>query len=144
MKKLQGILLIDDDDTNNFLNNRLLSRMDVTDQIREFRNGKQAFDYLYAISQGIVDASSPEYVKPSLILLDINMPVMDGFEFLQMFQKLDPEFTKDIVLAILTTSEHKQDTERAAASNIAYLTKPLTTEKMEGVLQTYFPAEQQQ
>ncbi|QHL87561.1 response regulator [Nibribacter ruber] len=139
MKKLQGILLIDDDDTNNFLNNRLLSRLEIADQIREFRNGKQAFDYLYAISQGIVDASSAEYVKPSLILLDINMPVMDGFEFLQMFEKLDPAFRADIVLALLTTSEHKQDTERAAASNITYLTKPLTTEKVEELLNQHFP-----
>ncbi|MBA9076687.1 MULTISPECIES: response regulator [Rufibacter] len=139
MKKLKGILLIDDDDTNNFLNNRLLSRMELTDRIKEFRNGKQAFDYLYNISQGHYDASAPEYFKPSLILLDINMPVMDGFEFLELFNRLNEDFRRDVVLALLTTSEHSQDTERASASGVAYLTKPLTAEKVQELLETYFP-----
>ncbi|WP_207435230.1 response regulator [Sabulibacter ruber] len=139
MKKLKGILLIDDDDTNNFLNHRLLTRMQVAEKIREFRNGKQAFDYLYNISQGHYDTASSEYFKPALILLDINMPVMDGFEFLSLFEKLDESFRKDVVLALLTTSEHSQDTERAAASSIAYLTKPLTTEKVQGLLEEHFP-----
>ncbi|WP_192821972.1 response regulator [Rufibacter sp. LB8] len=138
MKKIEGILLIDDDDTNNFLNNRLLSRMQLTDRIKEFRNGKQAFDYLYNISTGHYDASNPEYFKPALVLLDINMPVMDGFEFIELFERLDAEFRKDVVLALLTTSEHNQDTERAAASNIAYLTKPLTSEKVQSLLEQYF------
>ncbi|MFB9863640.1 response regulator [Rufibacter immobilis] len=138
MKKLEGILLIDDDDTNNFLNNRLLTRMQVTEKIREFRNGKQAFDYLYSVSQNHYDTNAPEYFKPALILLDINMPVMDGFEFLALFEKLNEDFRKDVVLALLTTSEHNQDTERAAASNIAYLTKPLTTEKVQQLLDMYF------
>ncbi|WP_205504158.1 response regulator [Rufibacter psychrotolerans] len=143
MKKLRGILLIDDDDTNNFLNHRLLTRMQVSEKIREFRNGKQAFDYLYSVSQGHYDAASSEYFKPALILLDINMPVMDGFEFLSLFEKLNEDFRKDVVLALLTTSEHSQDTERAAASKIAYLTKPLTTEKVQGLLDTYFPQVQE-
>ncbi|MGV3538392.1 MAG: response regulator [Rufibacter sp.] len=140
MKKLEGILLVDDDDTNNFLNNRLLSRMQLAGKIREFRNGKQAFDYLYNISQGHYDASVPEYFKPSLILLDINMPVMDGFEFLELFHQLPEAFRKDIVLALLTTSEHGQDTARAAMSKVAYLTKPLTAEKVQTLVEEYFPA----
>ncbi|WP_181308700.1 response regulator [Rufibacter sp. XAAS-G3-1] len=141
MRKLKGIMLIDDDDTNNFLNQRLLNRMEITDKIREFRNGKQAFDYLYNISAEHYDPSSPDYFKPSLILLDINMPVMNGFEFLSLFEKLNAGFRKDIVLALLSTSEHSQDTERAAASNIAYLTKPLTTQKMQDLLDAYFQEE---
>ncbi|GGK62812.1 response regulator [Rufibacter glacialis] len=139
MKKLRGILLIDDDDTNNFLNHRLLNRMQITDRIKEFRNGKQAFDYLYNISEGHVDLSNPEYFKPSLILLDINMPVMDGFEFLALFEKLDAKFLEDVVLALLTTSEHGQDTERAAASGIPYLIKPLTAEKVQELLERHVP-----
>ncbi|KAA3439716.1 response regulator [Rufibacter hautae] len=139
MKKLKGIMLIDDDDTNNFLNQRLLSRMQITDKIKEFRNGKHALDYLHHLSEGDMDAASAEYFKPSLILLDINMPVMNGFEFLGMFEKLDPEFRQDMVLALLSTSEHSQDTERAAAKNIAYLTKPLTAQKVQSLLDNYFP-----
>ncbi|MBC3538905.1 response regulator [Rufibacter sediminis] len=138
MKKLKGIMLIDDDDTNNFLNQRLLNRMQITEKIKEFRNGKQAFDFLYNISAGHYEVTSPEYFKPALILLDINMPVMNGFEFLSLFEKLDADFRKDIVLALLSTSEHSQDTERAAASKIAYITKPLTTQKVQDLLDAHF------
>jgi CheY-like chemotaxis protein len=141
MKKLRGILLIDDDDTNNFLNHRLLSRMKVTDHIKDFRNGKQALEYLSSLNQENTGVINPEDFKPALILVDINMPVMDGFEFLAQFDKMDPAFREDVVLALLTTSEHSQDTERAAASNVTYLTKPLTTEKVQELLSRYFPEE---
>lgn len=138
MKKLSGVLLIDDDDTTNFLNQRLLDRMKVTDHVRTFVNGKQAFDYLYNVSNNNYEKENNEYFKPELIFLDINMPVMDGFEMLELYERLDANFRKNIIMAVLTTSTHPQDTSSSKRYNAEYLTKPLTTEKVNALLKKHF------
>ncbi|MDX5421736.1 MAG: response regulator [Hymenobacteraceae bacterium] len=138
MRKLSGVLLIDDDDTTNFLNQRLLDRMQVTENIRTFVNGKQAFDYLYNVSNNNYEADSRDYFKPELIFLDINMPVMDGFEMLDLYERLDPEFRKRIIMAVLTTSTHPQDTASSKKYAAEYLTKPLTADKVNALLEKHF------
>jgi CheY-like chemotaxis protein len=139
MKKLSGILLIDDDETTNFLNQRLLDRMKLTEHVHTFVNGKQAFDYLYNVSNNNYDKNSRDYFKPELIFLDINMPVMDGFEMLDLYERLSPDFRKGIVMVVLTTSTHQQDTEAIKKYDAEYITKPLNAEKVEKLLQKYFP-----
>ncbi|MEJ8803091.1 response regulator [Pontibacter sp. H249] len=138
MKKLSGVLLIDDDETTNFLNRRLLEKLEVTDNIRSFVNGKQAFDYLYNISNQNYDLTNRDYFQPELIFLDINMPVMDGFEMLDLYERLDPEFRKNIVMAVLTSSTHPQDTETSKRYAAEYLTKPLSIEKVKNLLDKHF------
>ena len=137
-RKLTGVLLIDDDDTTNFLNQRLLDRMKATDHIRTFVNGKQAFDYLYNVSNNNYEAESQNYFKPELIFLDINMPVMDGFEMLDLYERLSPDFRKNISMVVLTTSTHPQDTANSRKYNAEYLTKPLTEEKVNDLLRKHF------
>lgn len=135
MKKLRSILLVDDNDTSNFLNERLLKRMAITDEIKVLSNGKTAFDYLDRLSR---TAGSNHETKPELILLDINMPVVDGFEFLELYNNLDEQFRSDILVAILSTSNHPQDTNRASDFNAYYITKPLTIEKVEALLSMHY------
>ncbi|MCJ8167274.1 response regulator [Pontibacter sp. E15-1] len=137
MKKLTGVLLIDDDDTTNFLNQRLLDRMKVTDHVRTFVNGKQAFDYLYNVSNNNYEVDNQDYFKPELIFLDINMPVMDGFEMLDLYERLDADFRKNIIMAVLTTSTHQQDTANSKKYKAEYLTKPLTIEKVNALLEKH-------
>jgi len=139
MKKLSGILLIDDDETTNFLNQRLLDRMKLTDHVHTFVNGKQAFDYLYNVSNNNYDPNSVDYFKPELIFLDINMPVMDGFELLDLYERLSPDFRKGILMVVLTTSTHTQDTEAVKRYDAEYITKPLNAEKLDKLLQKHFP-----
>jgi len=135
MKTLRSIMLVDDNDTSNFLNERLLKRMAITGQIKILSNGKQAFDYLEQLcNQFNPDAD----VKPELILLDINMPVLDGFEFLELYQTLDEQFRQDILVAILSTSNHPQDTSKANEFNAYYIIKPLTIEKVETLLARHY------
>ncbi|MBC5993670.1 response regulator [Pontibacter cellulosilyticus] len=138
MRKLTGVLLIDDDETTNFLNRRLLERLGVTENIRTFVNGKQAFDYLYNISNNNYDTTNKDYFQPQLIFLDINMPVMDGFEMLDLYERLNADFRKNIVMAVLTSSTHPQDTETSKKYAAEYLTKPLSTEKVSNLLNKYF------
>lgn len=142
MKKISGILLIDDDETTNFLNQRLLDRLQITDHIHTFVNGKQAFDYLYNVSNNNYEKESPEYFKPELIFLDINMPVMDGFELLDLYERLNPEFRKGIVMVVLTTSTHPQDTDAVDKYAAEYVTKPLNADKLNKLLLKYFPSKQ--
>lgn len=140
MRNLRGILLIDDNDTSNFLNERLLKRMNLTRQITIMSNGKQAYEYLENMSrQQLGPAES--LVKPELILLDINMPVLDGFEFLELYQGLAEEFRRDILVTILSTSSHPQDTGKASDYQVYYMTKPLTIEKVEALLDIYYRAQ---
>ncbi|MHA6246978.1 response regulator [Pontibacter sp. CAU 1760] len=138
MKKLSGVLLIDDDDTTNFLNQRLLDRMNVTSHIRTFVNGKQAFDYLYNVSNNHYEPENKDYFKPELIFLDINMPVMDGFEMLDLYERLNADFRKNITMAVLTTSTHPQDTTNSQKYKAQYLTKPLTVEKVNALLEKHY------
>ena len=133
MRKLRGILLVDDNETSNFLNERLLKRMALTDNIIILNNGKQALEYMEELSR------QPATLKPELVLLDINMPVLDGFEFLELFNQFDEQFREDILISILSTSNHPQDTGKATRFNAHYLTKPLTTEKIENLLAAHYP-----
>ncbi|UOQ69524.1 response regulator [Hymenobacter volaticus] len=77
---------------------------------------------------------------PALILLDLNMPVMNGLEFLEAYEQLDWLQRQAIVVVVLTTSGNPQDLARVQLLPIAgTLTKPLTEAKVRDLLQTHFP-----
>lgn len=96
MNKLSCILLVDDDQTTNFTNQLLLEDLELTDKILVAHNGKEAIEV-------IKQACADEYC-PQLILLDINMPVMNGFEFLEAYERLDLAHKQSVVIVMLTTS----------------------------------------
>ena len=133
MTAIRCTLLVDDDPTTNYLNRKLLQRLAVTAQVREALNGREALDLL-ATSCTTPDAPA----CPALIFLDLNMPVMGGFEFLETYQQL-PLAQPPIVIIMLTTSLHPTDVERAGQLPVAgFLTKPLTEEKVAQVLHEHF------
>ncbi|WBA41807.1 response regulator [Hymenobacter canadensis] len=134
-KKLRSVVLIDDNETTIFLNNRLLTRLEVADNILTFSRAEQAFEALW----GPETAGAPAHDVPELVFVDLKMPGMDGFEFLQRFNALPETERQKTVLTVLTTSMHAADTARVAQyPNIEYLSKPLTEEKMEKLLKKRF------
>ncbi|WP_035564055.1 response regulator [Hymenobacter sp. IS2118] len=131
---LNHIVLVDDNETTSFLNNRLLGRLAVAEQVSTFSRADEAFETLWgdAITDGQASA-------PDLVFVDLKMPGVSGFEFLELYNALPQPVQDKTVMAVLTTSMHSADTARVAQyPNVEYLTKPLTEEKMRKLLQKRF------
>lgn len=134
-RKLRNVVLVDDNETTSFLNNRLLSRLNVADQVHTFSKADQAFQFLW----GEDPASNPTKDVPELVFVDLKMPGMDGFEFLKLYNELPASSREKTVMAVLTTSMHAADTARVAQyEGVEYLAKPLTEEKMQKLLEKRF------
>ncbi len=131
MKKINKILLVDDDSTSNFLTQMILEDLQVTNSIVVKKNGQEALDY---INGNCMQGGNG---CPELIFLDINMPIMDGFELLdelQRLQKLKDDGTHTTIV-LLTTSNNPKDIEKSKSYNITYyIEKPLTEESIKNVL----------
>jgi CheY-like chemotaxis protein len=132
MRKIKTVLLIDDDSINNFINARLIKKCAISEDVRVASNGKEAILYLKeCFAKGLP--------CPELILLDINMPVMDGFEFLTAFENLYFINKPKVVIIMLTTSSNPKDLEKMSEANIAgFLNKPLTEAMVKGVMEKNF------
>jgi CheY-like chemotaxis protein len=138
MTAISCTLLVDDDDTTNFLNQALLRRMAVTDTVLVAGNGQEALNLLRAHC-----ASVASLTCPALILLDMKMPLMNGFEFLQAYTQRPPTENPAVIIIMLTTSLNPKDVEQMQGLPIAgYLTKPLTRDKINQLLQEHFSSDQ--
>jgi CheY-like chemotaxis protein len=134
MPPLASVLLVDDDPTTNFLNKLLLTRMGVAEQVFVAENGEQALRTLDQTCSASATAACPR-----LILLDMNMPVLNGLAFLEAYVQMPLAHQQAIVIVMLTTSLHPVDLARAEALPIAgFLNKPLTKEKVTALLQQHF------
>lgn len=122
----KNVLLVDDDSIFHLLGTKALHRAGIADtRIHKALNGKQALELL----------KNPAIPRPNVILLDLNMPVMNGFEFLEAFNKLGPAERDDTKIVIVTSSESDSDIRKAKALGAAeYLTKPLEDQKLSAVL----------
>jgi CheY-like chemotaxis protein len=130
MKTLRNILLVEDDQITNYINKRLIKKVDSSFGIHITQNGLEGLSF---IKQSIDQSKN----IPDLIFLDLNMPVLDGFEFLQDFQKLP--LKEKVIVVILTTSEHIKDIDKLLESgNSDIIAKPLTEEKFITIVDKYF------
>lgn len=119
-------LLIDDDKVINYYNQKVINKHSNFGEVISVNSGKNGLTYL-------LDAIKGEAIKPNLIFLDINMPAMNGWEFIEEFKKLDPVFTEDIKIVLLTTSNNPEDFERSKQIELVseYINKPLSKEILE-------------
>ncbi|MRI00348.1 response regulator [Kriegella sp. EG-1] len=132
---LKTVLLIDDDEATNFIHRMVIKNMNCTENIIIKENGIEALTYLTTAVDG-------KYPQPDLIFLDINMPAMDGWEFLEEYKNLDENQLAKTVIVMLTTSLNPDDRNRANEINgiSGFMSKPLTEELLEELLKKHFIA----
>lgn len=127
MIQFDVIFLVDDDPINNLINKRLLGKVGISDKIIEFLEGEEALTQIEILP-------SEHQV---LIFLDINMPVLNGWEFLEKYIQIFPNRQDKIV--ILSSSIDYQDRQKAREYQIVsgFLEKPLTLDKIYSQLEKY-------
>lgn len=131
-------MLIDDDETTNYINKLTITRTGIADELLVSLNGKAALDLIQQRCEQ--SEACGESCVPKLILLDINMPILDGFGFLDALGKLKAMKEHEVVIAVLTTSLNPRDMERVRAAGVTeLLNKPLTREALLHLVDKYFP-----
>lgn len=138
MKKINCILLVDDNTADNVYHKIIITEADVCNYIQMVTSGREALDYLIKAAEPNQSESFP---KPNIIYLDINMPRMNGFEFLEHYQKLDVKFKSEIKIIVLSTSMNPDDQKKSIAIKEVseFQNKPLTVEMVHATIEKYFP-----
>lgn len=129
MKKLNAVMLIDDNEIDNLINQKMIESIDMSDNIFIHSGAKSALEYLRNIEK--IKNGAPQFL-PELIFLDIDMPIMDGFQFIDEFEKLSNE-TKDYCkIIMLTSSLDPKDISKSKKNKfiLKYLNKPLTQDSL--------------
>ncbi len=125
-KALDLVMLIDDNDTDNFISRRIIEITNFSKQVEIKSSGKSALEYLEE------HKNNPEKL-PDYIFLDINMPIVDGFVFLYEFEKFSANLKNKCKVIILSSSDNKRDIDKIVNNEnvIKFITKPLTEEALE-------------
>ncbi|GAA5043856.1 response regulator [Marivirga lumbricoides] len=134
---LRCILLIDDDLATNFLHQDVIKSTGVKAHIQVCHDGQEALDYLNCEGEF---SNEPFFPQPGIIFLDINMPGMNGWEFLEVYEKMPSDRKAEIVVAMLTTSLNLDDHDKAEKTEGVkkYLSKPLKKEYLEELIEKNF------
>lgn len=125
MTTLKTLTIVDDDDIFVFLTTKIIEQTNLVDLINVFGNGLDAINFLKE-NKNNVDA------LPDIILLDLSMPIMNGWQFLEKYNKLNPTIGKKITIYICSSSISPDDITRAKTiSEVSdYIIKPITKDKL--------------
>ena len=123
-------MLIDDNPNDNFFHERIISRVNCAETILIKETALEALSCIVK-----------KEAKPELIFLDVNMPAMTGWEFLEEYNRLEADLHCRVVVVMLTSSTETEDKIKAASMDIVadFQTKPLTKPKLQEVLDKHFP-----
>ena len=123
-KKYRTVMLIDDNEIDNLINQKIIEAAAVTENIYTHTGAKSAIEFL----KNMEKLEMADQVLPDVIFLDIDMPLMDGFQFLDEFEKLTNIAKKKCKIVMLTSSINPQDFNRSKKyENVRlYLNKPLS------------------
>lgn len=120
--KINSILLVDDDEASNFLHSIFINKLDMEIEVNSAINGQQALDY-------ILNKGADKLGLPCMVMLDLRMPIMDGWEFMQRYEDQVPQSLKDqLMIVLVTISDNSTDKERATNNPhiIDFAQKPLS------------------
>lgn len=125
MTTLKNLTIVDDDDIFVFLTTKIIEQTNLVDLIKVFGNGLDAINFLKE-NKNNVDA------LPDIILLDLSMPIMNGWQFLEKYNKLNPTIGKKITIYICSSSISPDDITRAKTiSEVSdFIIKPITKDKL--------------
>ena len=131
--KVMCIMLVDDNYHDNFFHEREIKKNNLATIVITKNTGMAALEYLKSKKEN-------KGMQPDLIFLDINMPGMNGWEFLKEYNRLDKKLQSKVIIIMLTTSDHPDDESKAKTWSFVsdYIIKPLTKEKMTDVIKRYF------
>jgi len=134
--KLKTVLLIDDSDYDNLFHERVIRKSELVENVIIKTSGKEALDYL-------IENQKQSKENPDIIFLDINMPGMNGWEFLEQYQKLEESGKSKVVLIMLTSSDNPNDIAKSKEypEITDYKIKPLSSPVLEEVIERYFREE---
>jgi len=125
-------MLIDDSEIDNFINMKMMEGCGFADRVYVHTNGRSAMELLKNIERmGEKDVS----LFPDVIFLDLNMPIMDGYQFVDEFEKMPAALTSKTKIVVLTTSLNPSDQEKSQKypQIVKYINKPLTCELIESI-----------
>ncbi|MFL9845555.1 response regulator [Flavobacterium rhizosphaerae] len=131
---LNCIMLVDDNKTDNFFHERVIRKYNAATNVIAKESAQEALDHLKN------KKNNESCTHPDLIFLDINMPGMNGWEFMEHYRELDSELQSEMVVVMLTTSQNPDDKATALSQGgiIDFKTKPLSKEILDEVLQSFY------
>ena len=136
MKKLNSILLIDDDHASNFLHKMIIQRTNCVEHIKVCISAQKGLDYL-------INKDDPDYQIPDIIFLDINMLGMNGWEFLEEYKLLSDDLKAKIIIVMLSSTINPDDVLKANESELVneFVNKPLTRETLLHLIKVFYNLE---
>lgn len=137
-KKLKCILLVEDNEFTNIYNQKLLLNLNITENIYVMESGEEALDFINR--KGKYNSEKIKYPDPEIIFLDINMPGINGWEFIEEYKKLNNGNSSRAQIVMLTTSPNPDDEQKAKHINeiIAFKRKPLAQNVIIDILKEHF------
>lgn len=131
MNKIDTTCIIDDDPIFVYGTKRVMKEVDFTEKIVVYNNGQDAID-------GLTETINNGDNIPPVVFLDLNMPIMNGWEFLEEFNKLPEEAIAGVTIYIVSSSIDPRDLEKVKQFNVVnnYIVKPVTPKDLEAIMQT--------
>lgn len=131
---LKSILLVDDDEASNFLHSIFINKLELGVDVNAALNGQEALDF-------ILDKGVDKLAMPCMVMLDLRMPVVDGWKFMEMYEEQVPQELKEqIVIVLVTISDNVDDKAKAIANPYIadFSQKPLSDSTFRKLINKYF------
>ncbi|QRM89809.1 response regulator [Lacinutrix sp. WUR7] len=129
MSKNYSFCIVDDDDVYQFTIKKTINSLNIAKNIMAFSDGEEALNFM-------IENLHNDEELPDVILLDINMPIMDGFQFMEEYIKIKPKLDKKITIYMISSSVDASDVERAnKISEVSdYIIKPIKEGQIQSIL----------